>query len=443
MIGPNGSGKTTLFNAITGTLPIDGGSISFEGREISKLLGGAIACEGVIRTFQQPRIFSRMTTLANMLVVARVRGASFAGLFRKAQDEDEARAAELLDFVGLAAKHDELAGALSFGQQKLLELAMALADDPKLLLLDEPTAGINLKLVGILIEHLKRANRERGVTLLVIEHNMPVIMGLAYPPISERPDGRGWHRHWRSRELGWRRASGEHRQPQCRLWAHGGGTRPLASRPTWPRALPCRTERRRQVDGAQRIFGFAHVFCGSVTVSGSDITKLSPSQMLKDARLAYVLQKDSVFPDMTVEENLLMGGYLLPSATDAKRAADRVLECHPRLNERRVECARALSGGERRLLEISRALIMDPEVILIDEPSIGLDPLAIDLVFGMLAELRDRDGKTLILVEQNARKGLEFADIGYVLVAGRLIKAGSGRDVLADPATSRLFLGGD
>ncbi len=179
LIGPNGSGKTTLFNAITGAFPIDGGSISFEGREISKLLAGAIAREGIVRTFQQPRIFSRMSTLANMLVAGRARGTSFATLFQKAQDEDEARAADLLDFVGLGAKRDELAGALSFGQQKLLELAMALADDPKLLLLDEPTAGINPKLIGSLIEHLKRANRERGVTLLVIEHNMPVIMGLA------------------------------------------------------------------------------------------------------------------------------------------------------------------------------------------------------------------------------------------------------------------------
>lgn len=191
------------------------------------------------------------------------------------------------------------------------------------------------------------------------------------------------------------------------------------------------------------IFGFARVFAGRIAVSGSDVTKLEPSEMLKDARFAYVLQKDSVFPDMTVEENLLMGGYLLESASEAKRAAKSVLERYPQLKERRNQRARVLSGGERRLLEISRALIMDPEVILIDEPSIGLEPRAIETVFAMLGELRDRDGKTLILVEQNARKGLEFADLGYVLVAGRLVKAGRGRDVLTDPDIGRLFLGGD
>ena len=119
-----------------------------------------------------------------------------------------------------------------------------------------------------------------------------------------------------------------------------------------------------------------------------------------------------------------------------------MLDRYPALKARRSERARVLSGGERRLLEISRALIMDPEVVLIDEPSIGLEPRAIDMIFEMLGELRDEGGKTLVLVEQNARKGLEFADAGYVLVAGQLVKAGPGKELLADPKMGRLFLGG-
>jgi ABC-type branched-subunit amino acid transport system ATPase component len=179
LIGPNGSGKTTLFNAITGAFPIDAGSIRFNGNEISKLLAGEIARAGIIRTFQQPRIYRRMSAHANLLVSASIRTASFAGLFRAAHSEADAHASELLDFVGLAEKRDILAGDLSFGQQKLLELAMALINDPEMLLLDEPTAGINPVLVESLIDRLKAANRTRGLTLLVIEHNMPVIMGLA------------------------------------------------------------------------------------------------------------------------------------------------------------------------------------------------------------------------------------------------------------------------
>lgn len=190
------------------------------------------------------------------------------------------------------------------------------------------------------------------------------------------------------------------------------------------------------------IYGFADIASGRVSLAGRDITTLPASEKLKRARLAYVLQQGSVFPAMTVEENLLMGGYLLARAADAREAAERVLAGYPALRARRRERAQVLSGGERRLLEISRALIMDPELILIDEPSIGLEPRAIDMVFEVLRELRDEGGKTLILVEQNARKGLEFAALGYVLVAGRLAKAGRGKDLLADPDIGGLFLGG-
>ncbi len=179
LIGPNGSGKTTLFNAITGAFPIDAGSIRFKGREISTLLAGDVARSGIIRVFQQPRIYARMSVLDNMLVSASARARRFGRLFARAEEADGARARELLDFVGLGAKRHLLAGDLSFGQQKLLELAMALANDPEMLLLDEPTAGINPVLIESLIDRLKAANKERGLTLLVIEHNMPVIMGLA------------------------------------------------------------------------------------------------------------------------------------------------------------------------------------------------------------------------------------------------------------------------
>jgi ABC-type branched-subunit amino acid transport system ATPase component len=179
LIGPNGSGKTTLFNAITGAFPIDRGSVRFRSQEISKLLTKHIAREGLIRTYQQPRIYGRMTVEANMLASPSMREASFVGLFGKDTAAQRAQAAELLDFVGLAAKRGEDAGDLSFGQQKLLELAMALMNEPKMLLLDEPTAGINPVLIESLLDRLRAANAERGLTLLIIEHNMPVIMGLA------------------------------------------------------------------------------------------------------------------------------------------------------------------------------------------------------------------------------------------------------------------------
>ncbi len=179
LIGPNGSGKTTLFNSIVGAHPVDSGSIRFEGREISRLGVGAIARLGLIRTFQQTRIYRGMTALQNMQISTHQTQSAWRVMFNEIPAADTERAEHLLEFVGLYAKRHLLAGDLSFGQQKLLEFAMALMTEPKLLLLDEPTAGINPTLINGLMSRLKRVNTELGVTLLVIEHNMRVIMNLA------------------------------------------------------------------------------------------------------------------------------------------------------------------------------------------------------------------------------------------------------------------------
>jgi len=179
LIGPNGSGKTTLFNSIVGYHPIDSGSIRFEGREITKLHVQQIARLGLLRTFQQTRIYSKMNCVDNMLISVPHRHETFFGMFRPYTPEVREKAEQLLDFVGLYQKRQLISGDLSFGQQKLLEFAMALMNEPRVLLLDEPTAGINPTLINGLIDRLRRAADEYGITLFVIEHNMPVIMGLA------------------------------------------------------------------------------------------------------------------------------------------------------------------------------------------------------------------------------------------------------------------------
>jgi len=190
------------------------------------------------------------------------------------------------------------------------------------------------------------------------------------------------------------------------------------------------------------VFGFTNIYDGHIRVDGDEITRLTPKDKLRRAGVAYILQDNSVFPDMTVEENLWMGGYLKARSAEAKEAAARVFDKYPRLGERRGQKAGTLSGGERRLLEISRALVMEPKVLLVDEPSIGLEPRFIDMVFEILEDLQHTEGKTIIMVEQNAKKGLEFSDIGYVLVSGQLAMAGLGSELLEDPSVGRLFLGG-
>ena len=190
------------------------------------------------------------------------------------------------------------------------------------------------------------------------------------------------------------------------------------------------------------IYGFTNIFSGQIEVDGKEITKLSSAEKLKKEGIAYILQDNSVFPDMTVEENLLMGGYIKDKTEESFQEAEKILQKYERLKNRRNQPAKVLSGGERRLLEISRALVMKPSILLVDEPSIGLEPKYIQMVFEILEDLQKNEKKTIILVEQNAKKGLEFADIGYVLVSGQTAIAGNGDDLLENPDVGRLFLGG-
>ena len=179
LIGPNGSGKTTLFNSVVGTHPVDAGSIVFMGQEISTFNVQKIARLGLLRTFQQTHIYGQMNCVQNMLISVPHRRERLSTMFSRFPASVYQRADELLEFVGLYSKRKLQAGDLSFGQQKLLEFAMALMNEPRVLLLDEPTAGINPTLINGLIDRLKRANSELGITLFVIEHNMRVIMNLA------------------------------------------------------------------------------------------------------------------------------------------------------------------------------------------------------------------------------------------------------------------------
>ncbi len=179
LIGPNGSGKTTLFNSIVGTHPIDKGSIKFDGKEVSELPVPIVAKLGLLRTFQQTRIYGKLNCIENMLFSNKSQEKGLLSVFSKIPPKLTDKSENLLKFVGLYQKRKLRAGDLSFGQQKLLELAMALMNEPKMLLLDEPTAGINPTLINGIINRLIKVNKEFGITLLVIEHNMKVIMQLA------------------------------------------------------------------------------------------------------------------------------------------------------------------------------------------------------------------------------------------------------------------------
>jgi ABC-type branched-subunit amino acid transport system ATPase component len=178
LIGPNGSGKTTMFNSIVGQHIIDQGQVFFNNTEITTNTISQIANLGLLRTFQQTRIYKKMNCMENLIISLPQRKENFFDIFRQVDKKNNDRAEEILDFIGLHSKRFLKAGDLSFGQQKLLEFGMALINEPEMLLLDEPTAGINPTLINGLIDRLKKANAQFGITLLIIEHNMRVIMNI-------------------------------------------------------------------------------------------------------------------------------------------------------------------------------------------------------------------------------------------------------------------------
>ncbi|WP_158059327.1 ABC transporter ATP-binding protein [Halorussus halophilus] len=188
------------------------------------------------------------------------------------------------------------------------------------------------------------------------------------------------------------------------------------------------------------IYGFADVFDGRVSFDGDDVTGRSPQASLRSG-MAYVLQSSSVFSEMTVHENMLMGGYVFDDDERATRRAEELYDEFSRLADLREQEAGMLSGGERRLLELARGLMVEPRLMLLDEPSIGLEPTYMEQVFDRIESLNEL-GTTILLVEQNAEKGLSVADRGYVLASGEIQYSGTGTELLEDEEVGRLYLGG-
>jgi branched-chain amino acid transport system ATP-binding protein len=188
------------------------------------------------------------------------------------------------------------------------------------------------------------------------------------------------------------------------------------------------------------IVGFLRPTSGRVLFDGREITGQRPDQVVR-LGLGYVPQGRIVFPQMTVLENLEMGAYLERDRARMSEARDRVFALFPVLAERRRQKAGTMSGGEQQMVAIARALMAAPKLVLLDEPSLGLSPKFVSLIFERLVEMK-RTGYTLMVVEQNAARALAVADRGYVLELGRNRFEGSGPALLADPEVKRLYLGG-
>lgn len=186
------------------------------------------------------------------------------------------------------------------------------------------------------------------------------------------------------------------------------------------------------------IFGLLKPWEGSVRFNGQDISGMAPDKIVR-LGLCYVPQVDNVFPSLSVEENLEMGAFILDGPLSERK--ERVFELFPRLAERRRQRAGKMSGGERQMVAMGRALMLDPKLLMLDEPSAGLAPMLVDMIFEKVAAV-NAAGVAILMVEQNAKRSLELADRGYVLATGRNQVEGPGAELLNDPEVARLYLGG-
>jgi branched-chain amino acid transport system ATP-binding protein len=188
------------------------------------------------------------------------------------------------------------------------------------------------------------------------------------------------------------------------------------------------------------IFGLLAIQSGRIVFDGRDITRLDPRALL-ELGVSYVPQGRNVFPELSVQHNLELGTTAAPAGTDVRARMDALMARFPMLQRKRDAQASTLSGGEQKLLEIARGLLLEPKLMLIDEPSIGLSPLLVKDIFAILRDLRAA-GMSILMVEQNAKRALEMSDYGVVLELGRTRMEAPAGEILADPRIGQLFLGG-
>jgi branched-chain amino acid transport system ATP-binding protein len=484
LIGPNGSGKTTLFNVITGYERVQQGEVRFQGREITNAPPDRVFGLGIGRTFQLTRIFARLSVLENLLVATQRREGWLRSVLRIAGSAAERRrATELLEFVGIDRLAHEPAGNLSYGQRKLLELASLLVADPAVLLLDEPAGGVNPTLIRHLADRINELNRA-GKTFLVVEHNMEFVMSLCHHVTvlsqgATLTDGTPEQVRANPAVLDAYLGGEDDQSTQLELVARDHAP-PVQVKPTTRMTPPPK------LGGPEALLSIRGVFAGygggdvlkdvSIDVPEGEITcivgpngagkstllgtvsgllqprkgeirfrsevisSLSPRAILGKG-ISQVPQAHSLFAEMTVRENVEMGAFTVDDRALVRQRLAAVEELYPIVRERAQEKAGSLSGGQQRLVEFARCLMLDPALIVLDEPSMGLDPQTRQIIFEMV-ELMNRQGKTILLVEQNARAGLKLSSYGVVLENGTVRLTGSGHDVLEHPEIGALYLGG-
>jgi branched-chain amino acid transport system ATP-binding protein len=435
LIGPNGSGKSTAMRTVMGVDPPTSGSIRFEGREIGGLPAHKVARLGVGLVFQHSRPLNRQTVLENIKVA--LIPDRLGMIFHSAEIEDKAKA--IAQRVGLGDVLDRKPPTLAFADLRRMELAKAIAQHPRLVLVDEPFAGLTASEVGAFSE-LIREFRDEGRAVLLVDHNVKSVAALVDRAVAMY--------------LGERIAEGTpgevmRDETVRRVYLGGALTRAEGLAPVATQGVPLLQVEEIAVrygkavalqgvsvnvregefvgvvglNGAGKTTLFNAISGlvkheGTVRWTGEALAGMTPAAIARGG-IVQCPETRELFGDMSVRENLDLGGHsLADSERDQRR--DWLYELFPILAEREDQVARTLSGGEQQMLAIARALMMNPRLLILDEPTLGLAPVILEILSEALKKLRATTGLTVLLGEQNITFALPHADRLYVLDHGRI-----------------------
>jgi branched-chain amino acid transport system ATP-binding protein len=482
LVGPNGAGKSTLFGVFSGLLRPSHGSVELEGVDVTHARPQVRAAHGLARTFQHPELFTGLTVREHLVLAYRAKHAPSRtwsdlftmGSFRRSGAEEQQQVDGLIELLGLAPLAHRPALGLPLGSARVLELGRALAASPSVLLLDEPSSGLDSSETEQFEETLRRVNREHALSVLLVEHDVDLVMRLCSEIhvldfgiliASGSPEQIHANPTVRAAYLGEHLSEGEHegepdgsepaadvgeeRRPAPAAKASSstptGDPHGLVVEDLWVRygdatalcGVSFRVGAGRTVailgaNGAGKsslaraVSGLVRPSRGRICLDGEDTRGWRPHRVRR-AGLVYLPETRGIFRTLTVTDNLRMAARPLADRRERRAAVERSFEMFPALAERRRLPARLLSGGEQQMLSLARALATFPKILVVDELSLGLAPTVVDLVFDGLARAREA-GVTLVMIEQYVHRALAFADDALVLQRGELCWSGSASD---------------